>query len=110
MDTAKKLDGAELKDAAARLTRYAVAGLGAQGGLCQADAAKLLLEALWPSALDWQEPRHAADHLVTLTVAAVARTYGLPPADAGRELLRAVARWFGIDFEREVERIGEDAS
>ncbi len=45
------------------------------------------------------------DNLIRL----MASQRGLPVAEAARELLRGLAKWFGIDFEREARRAaGED--
>ena len=42
-----------------------------------------------------------ADELLEEAITTLAGELGIAPADAGRTLLGALARWFGIDFERE---------
>ncbi len=54
--------------------------------------------------LDPGQVADAADRFVRYAVAGLAAQGDLAQADAGRELLKAVARWFGIDFQREAER------
>lgn len=49
-------------------------------------------------------PISLADQIVADAIACLAEAEGLCPAEAGRTLLAALARWFGIDFHREVDR------
>jgi hypothetical protein len=58
--------------------------------------------------LDPAELANVADTLVRSSVATLAAQGDLALADAGRELLKAVARWYGIDFRREVEVLDEE--
>lgn len=47
----------------------------------------------------------AADEQLLFALAMLGEELHVPPAEAGRELLRALARWFGIDFPREAEAV-----
>ncbi len=53
-------------------------------------------------------PREAAEKLIRDAIMKMTQEQGIAPADAGRALLVELARWFGIDFEREAARIVED--
>lgn len=46
-----------------------------------------------------------ADELLEAAISLLSRELGIAPADAGRELLAGLARWFGIDFELETNRL-----
>jgi hypothetical protein len=50
-------------------------------------------------------PSEQAEKLIEAAIALLADEAGIPRGDAGRTLLGAIARWFGIDFAREVERV-----
>ncbi len=54
-----------------------------------------------PTSID----ERTVDNLIRL----LAAQRGVPVAEAARDLLRGLAAWFGIDFEREARRAaGED--
>lgn len=84
--------------------RYGTAGLAVQGELEHTDAAGALLAATVRRlcALDPREPGEVADRFVAQVVAGLAAGCDLAKSEAGRALLGAQARWFGIDFDREV--------
>lgn len=92
-------------DAADRFVRYGSTGLAVQGDLSDEDAAGELLAATVRrlGALAPGEPGEVADRIIGEAVEGLAAGHVIVKAEAGRALLGAVARWFGIDFEREVE-------
>ncbi len=101
-----------IEDAADRFVRYGSTGLAVQGDLTDQEAAGALLAAVVRrlGGLDPHDPGAVAGLLVEHAIAGLSAGCGLPggAGDAGRELLGALARWFGIDFPREVDALMEE--
>ncbi len=53
-------------------------------------------------------PQNDAAKWLDIVIRDMAATHGIPPADAARALLLELARWFGIDFEREVAKLEDE--
>ncbi len=50
-------------------------------------------------------PNERAEEIIESAISLLTKDAGIPRGDAGRLLLGALARWFGVDFDREVEAI-----
>ncbi len=48
------------------------------------------------------------DRTVDNLIRLLAHQRGIPLAEAARDLLHGLAKWFGIDFEREAERAASE--